>query len=765
MRPSLRFTLAVFCVACGGLMAVAIGSLSRKELVPAEGSGVPFSVTATRLATAPDTSSANKIPGGDQQATGDLQILEHAPATKAVGRSPAGEPRVGGERIAAAPSNIKMATTATALAAGGSLVPYPPYARQIDPSAGSPASLPSLTSLIEMIRNSQAAQPNAAAGQMPSPPAAVQPQSDSLPTSTPPTRPASSSIERVGGDGSGNDKLMINIQDENIRSVLEAFSAQGDLNILASPSVQGTVSAVLSNVDIETALDAILKSTGYISRHEGDFIYVGSPEDFQKLDQTIDEIGTRMYRPNYVAAAELQNLIEPLLTPGLGKISVTTPSETGIATDADQAGGDSFAAGETLIVQDYKSVLQQIDQIVDEIDQRPLQVAIEAMILNVRLDDEFKFGIDWEVLRNRNAVRLAFGSPQSSLPTSGSSTTSTTTTSSSSSTQLGAGGLTFAYLDSTLGSFLDALETVGDANVIATPRLMCLNKQRAEILIGAELGYISTTVTSTSSSQSVEFLKVGTQLRLRPFISSDGNIRMEVHPELSTGQVRVEGGFTLPDKDVTSVTTNVMVRDGGTLIIGGLVREDLQSNTSQFPLLGNLPAVGVLFRNKDEKVVRRELLVLITPHIVYEPQVCAEGEDAASEFHRRQAVYADHMSPISKRLMGRKYFQLARQAWFAGDLKSAKRYIHWSVHIDPLNRAAIDLQVRIESGEPPGDPSFEGQPFEPSPAQPLDGEEVAPWLLDALRHAEPTGGQPRPVHPRDPGVPGPHQDIVRPRKF
>src|SRR5690606_29158326 len=113
--------------------------------------------------------------------------------------------------------------------------------------------------------------------------------------------------------------------------------------------------------------------------------------------------------------------------------------------------------------------------------------------------------------------------------------------------------------------------------------------------------------------------------------------------------VRVVEGFTLPDKEVTQVTTNIMVRDGCTVIIGGLMREDLSTTTSQIPLLGSMPGVGFLFRQKSEQTDRRELIVLITPHIVYEPQAGNEGVRGAGEFHRRQSVYADHMSPIGTR--------------------------------------------------------------------------------------------------------------------
>ena len=121
-----------------------------------------------------------------------------------------------------------------------------------------------------------------------------------------------------------------------------------------------------------------------------------------------------------------------------------------------------------LLVRDSKPVLAQIDQVVDEVDRRPLQVAIEAMILSVKLDDSNKFGINFELLRDQNNIRIVSGTPTSSLATM----------------DFDDGGLKIGFLDSSLSAFLDALETVGDANVIASPRLMCLNKQRAEIHIG-----------------------------------------------------------------------------------------------------------------------------------------------------------------------------------------------------------------------------------------------------------------------------------------
>src|SRR5262249_32734997 len=155
---------------------------------------------------------------------------------------------------------------------------------------------------------------------------------------------------------------------------------------------------------------------------------------------------------------------------------------------------------DAVLVKDYDSVLAQIDQIYRLMDTRPMQVAIEAMILSVKLNDTLQFGVNFEALKNTN-VRIVSGSPITALDS-----------------LPGDGGLKIGFLDSGLSLFLSALETVGDTNVIASPRLLALNKMRAEILIGSQLGYVSTTVTQTSTTQAVQFLEVGTQLRIRPFI-------------------------------------------------------------------------------------------------------------------------------------------------------------------------------------------------------------------------------------------------------
>jgi type IV pilus assembly protein PilQ len=546
--------------------------------------------------------------------------------------------------------------------------------------------------------------------------------------------------------GEGDGRLEAHLKDEDIRLVLGMISEQTGLSILASKNVTGNVTASFKGVSSEEALTAILKSAGFVWRREDGFIYVGTPADFQSQEQAEDRLGTRLYRPNYVTAKELEQLITPLLTPTIGKVKATTASKVGIGADTSATGGDDYAGSEVVIVRDYDAVLAVVDQVVADLDRRPTQVAIEAMILSVKLDDETRFGVDFEFLRNKAHVRMASGSPLSDL----------------SQVSFDNGGLKFGFLDSSLGAFLDAIETIGDANIIATPRLMCLNRQRAEFLVGAQLGYVSTTQTETATTQNVEFLEVGTQLRLRPFIASDGMVRLEIHPELSTGEVRVQNNFTLPEKEVTQVTSNVMVHDGSTVIIGGLIRDEMSESATQLPLLGSLPWVGWAFRHTTQNTERREILVLITPHIIYEPEMSYRGDKAAREFHHRHLNYADQSCPLGKRFLGRKYFHAAQRAWYAGNQKKALKLIDLSIHFDPLRRAALELRSDIVAGNHAGDHT-DASPGRVGPLDhPLDADVVAPWVMDELRGV-PTASAPV-KHPVDPGASPTVRDLDPPRR-
>jgi type IV pilus assembly protein PilQ len=599
----------------------------------------------------------------------------------------------------------------------------------------------------------------------PAPLEAVAQPAGPLPPKAEPVLPGKQSEERakatvthLPGYDVGDEHLVLNIHDTDLRQVLELLAEQGGLNILASPSVEGKVSASLRDVNVETALDAILKSTGFISRRENKLIFVGTPDEFSKLRSNLDRIGVRVYRLNYVTAKEIQNLVTPLLTPTIGKSTITSAAQTGIAVDAVNAGGDSFASNEAVLVQDYEAVLCQLDQVVREIDRKPMQVAIEAVIVDVTLNDANKWGVNFQFLREQDAVRFGTGTPRvESLNGNGTPDGRGGVTGEFKFTE---GGLQFAFLNSSLGAFLTAVENMGEVNVVAHPRLLCMNKQKAEILIGNQIGYVTTTTTQTFATQSVQFLDVGTQLRLRPFISQDGIVRMEVHPEISTGTVSATG---VPSKGVTQVTTNIMCPDGSTVVLGGLMQESLQTTTQQVPFLGSTPVIGPLFRTKNESIVRREILVLITPRIICDPEANEEGTVANNQVHRDHEILGDEMTLLSRNYQARLLTRRALAAQEQGRTAYAWRLAQMAVHFNPSDHEATALRDQLEAAmggratirsagpAPQSPPNAPGPSGTPGGTTTVDGEVLSPWLLDQLEGNP--AAMPAPPYPKDPGIP------------
>ena len=172
-------------------------------------------------------------------------------------------------------------------------------------------------------------------------------------------------------------------------------------------------------------------------------------------------------------------------------------------------------------------------------------------------------------------------------------------------------GAKFGFVANNVTGFIQALETIGSTKILASPRILVLNKQRAEIQLGTRLGFQTFSQNFTSTIQQVQFLNTGTLLRIRPFISLDGMIRMEIASERSSGTVT----NNIPNQQTAELTTNVMVPDGATLVIGGLMEDEDDFSLQGLPGLSRIPALGYLFGFRQKSEGRRELVVLLTPHI------------------------------------------------------------------------------------------------------------------------------------------------------
>lgn len=283
----------------------------------------------------------------------------------------------------------------------------------------------------------------------------------------------------------------------------------------------------------------------------------------------------RTYKLNYVDMDEILINVKEIVSP-TAMVTIYKPEKT-------------------LIIEDIPMHLDRVEQVLKKVDVPPRQVLIEAKILEVQLTDDMALGVDWNLAYDHfetsgNLLTQGFALRKNS----------------------GAQGLFFESVSDNFSAFLDALETTSKVNTLSTPKLIAISGKKAEIIVGGKLGYYVTTTTNTATLQSVEFLETGTLLVLTPHIMDDGNIIMEVHPEVSDGTVTLG----LPSESTTELTTTLIAEDGGTIFLGGLIKDRKEDLRDQVPGLGCLPLFGTLFGRTYNATQKTEIIVLITPHIV-----------------------------------------------------------------------------------------------------------------------------------------------------
>jgi type IV pilus assembly protein PilQ len=454
---------------------------------------------------------------------------------------------------------------------------------------------------------------------------------------TPPTAPIHTEAPAPhGGQSVTSTQVMVNdagtveihVNNANLLEVLRMLSLQSQRNIVASKEVSGTVTANLYNVTVREALDAILHSNDCSYVEKGNFIYVYTNKEMAEQAKANRKLETRVFSLYYTAAADAMAMVKPVLSPdgnvtpssAAAKGITTTSAEGASGTGSTDTGGNSFAGTDLLVVTDDADHLNEVDALLKEIDHRPQQVLIEATILAATLNDNNSLGVDFSVMGGVKFDQIMSTPAQTITNASNGSLQNTDKTGKGGygigntvfNNQLPQGGLNIGILTNNISVFIQALEAVSNTTVLANPKVLALDKQSAEVHVGSSDGYNTTTVTQTTSTQTVELFDTGTILSFRPFIGRDGDIRMEIHPEDSTGGV-VNG---LPHKVITEVTSNVVVKDGRTIVIGGLFREQSQTSRNQIPLLGNIPYLGALFREQQDTTTRQEIIILITPHIL-----------------------------------------------------------------------------------------------------------------------------------------------------
>jgi len=367
--------------------------------------------------------------------------------------------------------------------------------------------------------------------------------------------------------------VTISVQDVDVKEVLAMLSRSRDINIVCEGVVHGPVSVDLHAVPFEEALRAIVVMAGFDVVHKGSIYYVHSAGD---SDPTVD-VGRSMrtFRLEYASSDLIKTLTEEYLSP-IGKVT-------------------SYMPLRSVVVEDLPHVLDRLELMIKSLDQAPRQVFIEAQILEAHLSRDVTVGIDWSLLFSREGgngqlVDQGFANHPDA----------------------GMEGMFLTWGKGDFTSVIEALEDVDELNTLASPRVMAIDGMAAMVQIGGQLGFTVRTIVDNTVIESVQFLDTGAQLSITPLITSDGFVQMRIHPELSDGVVQ-EG---LPSKTTTQVTSNVLVRDGETIFIGGLIREREETVRKGIPGLMNIPIVGGLFGRSELHVQKSEIIVLITPHIL-----------------------------------------------------------------------------------------------------------------------------------------------------
>ncbi|MEF8700577.1 MAG: type IV pilus secretin PilQ [Candidatus Accumulibacter sp. UW20] len=410
--------------------------------------------------------------------------------------------------------------------------------------------------------------------------------------------------------GYQGEKLSLNFQNVEVRRLLQVIGEFTGMNMVVSDSVGGSITLILKDVPWDQALDIIMQQKGLDMRKNGNVILIAPREEIatkEKLEfESKAQIGdlepliTESFQMNYIKAEAVQKL---LVDP-----KQTLLSKRGSALLDDRSN--------IMFVKDTPSRIDDVRAMIAKVDVPVRQVMIEARI--VEAGDSFAKNLGvrlgWRQTFPDGAVRIGGdgtqirgnldSAAQVNLPATPRAGT--------------AGTMSFILFNSALTQFLSteisALEADGRGKVISSPRVMTANQVEAIIEQGVEIPYQQAT---SSGATSVSFRKANLSLKVKPQITPDGKITMTLDVNKDTPNTRLSTGAGVAI-DTKHVKTEVLVENGGTVVIGGIYTQEIRNNTQRIPFFGDLPYVGFLFKNREWIDDKTELLVFVTPRIVAE---------------------------------------------------------------------------------------------------------------------------------------------------
>ena len=472
----------------------------------------------------------------------------------------------------------------------------------------------------------------------------------------------------------GAARVTIDVKDTDIGRVLDAFSQQTGLSVVVGKEVTGSVTARLFDVQWDQALDAILKPYGFGYERTGAVVIVLPLAKLQELNEA-SLLSSRVFTLSFKDAGDLKPVIEGMLSPR-GKVQVIEETgqkgwdfgafgAAGSGAQAARAASGSTVSPvrsykgatekrsrtKTLVITDIPAVLDQVAAVIASVDVAPRQILIESRFLEVNRDFLKDLGVDYgtgssgattaavetiPVEKNLGNVITAVGGQvlgSLATPSAFGAKSSGITSVNPFNTGL---SLAFSRLSGTqFQVLLHALEEDVHTNTLSAPSIMTLDNQEANILVGTQFPILTSSVAGTTSTTTVSSLDyyqdIGVQLRVVPQIAGTDSINMIVHPAVSSTSERLSSksstGETLaqyPILTTREAETQVLMKNGETIMIGGMLQDVKIKGFHKVPLLGDIPLLGLAFQRRTDDVAKIDLLIFITAKIANEQQVATQ---------------------------------------------------------------------------------------------------------------------------------------------
>lgn len=426
------------------------------------------------------------------------------------------------------------------------------------------------------------------------------------------------------------NRVTFNFQDIPVRSALQLLADISGLNLVASDTVGGSVTLRLVNVPWDQALDVVLRAKSLDKRRNGNVIWIAPQEELAKYEQSIADARMK--------AEDNAELITDYVPISYGKAKdIAKLLTTGSQQSTGSGGGGANASHgflsargsvsfddrtNTLLINDNPQKIRELRALIAVLDKPVQQVLIESRIViatdNFTRELGAKFGIQGKKV-NPSGQTLSTGGQSNGDGTAGGINVNLPTSTQAGSFALGILGKNYA-----LDLELSAAQTEGRGEVISSPRVITANQQEAVIRQGQEIGYVtyqnSATGAAGSGTATVQFKDAVLELKVTPTITSDNRVYLmiNVKKDALADFITVPGSGQVPQIDTREINTSVLVDNGQTVVLGGIYEITKQNNATKVPGLGDIPGLGVLFRNTTRESDKAELLIFVTPRILSE---------------------------------------------------------------------------------------------------------------------------------------------------